>query len=445
MAVANGTELIAALARYEPALLVGTPEGPRIEFKRPSAYRLEHDSGKWELAKDVAAMANVEGGLIVIGVATTKDPYVNGDVASSIAPCKAPYDLPQIKSVLAGWLFPPQHVGLDVFPIADQSPEHLLVITVDPVPERDRYVMVRKEAMDNGKFRNAVAVPLRTGDDTRWLSPDELYRLINDGHGFRSGGPPARSAPSHPAPGKEAKKRADQAVARLEAEQGWDDEPVLMWQSYVDPAADPLPGLFSTDGVGAFLDGPNAVRPMGFHFHNPYVALQPRATGLLLGSRDGLAVEVGLDGTVTGGVVASRSLLARSQEWAQGLPVSSIVLTELTYEFFRLADDHVLPLAEGVWRHRLIARRMKDRGVTLGTGRPGTARQAGRPALEDDWDKQWPADGDPAIDAARALENFYNLFALDFREANLWVADGRVDIDRFVEDMRTAATAAPDY
>src|SRR5665647_2255129 len=68
MAVDNVTDLVAALARFEPELLVGTPEGPRIEFKRPAAYRLEYDSGKWELAKGVAAMANAEGGLIVIGV-----------------------------------------------------------------------------------------------------------------------------------------------------------------------------------------------------------------------------------------------------------------------------------------------------------------------------------------------------------------------------------------
>jgi Putative DNA-binding domain len=446
MAVDNGTDLIAALARFEPELLVGTHEGQRIEFKRPAAYKLEHDSGKWELAKDVAAMANVEGGLIVIGVATMKDPAIAGDVAYTVDPCKSPHNLVQVKSVLSSWLFPPPNVGLTVFPVAAGSSEHLLVITVDPVLERDRYVMIRKTEMDNGKYRNAVAVPLRVGDDTRWLSAEELYRLLNDGFRGRRDGfarSPMAAAGAARAPEK-ARERANSALARLESGQGWEDEPVLFWQSYVDPAADPMPGLFSTDGIGAFLDGPNGLRSGGFHFHNPYVRIQATATGLLLPSRDGMAVHLGLDGTVTAGVVANRRLLARSQEWSEGLPVSAIVLTELTYEFFRLADEHVAPLTDGVWRHRLVARRMKRKEVTL---RPGGTGQAGRgrpmPALADEWDKEWVGAGDAAQDAGKALSVFYNLFGLDATDANPWVTGGRVDVDAFVKEMSTASSPAP--
>jgi len=57
-------------------------------------------------------MANAEGGLIVIGVATMKDPAIAGDVAGAVDPCKSPPDLVQVKSVLSSWLFPPQNVGL---------------------------------------------------------------------------------------------------------------------------------------------------------------------------------------------------------------------------------------------------------------------------------------------------------------------------------------------
>lgn len=446
MAVDNGTELVAALARFESELLVGTTEGPRIEFKRPPAYKLEHDSGKWELAKDVAAMANADGGLIVIGVATMKNPAIAGDVASAIEPCMSPYNLVQVKSVLSSWLFPPQNVGLDVFPVVAGSDQHLLVITVDPLLERERYVMIRKTGMDNGKYKDAVAVPLRVGDDTRWLSAEELYRLLNDGFlGRRDGfaGHLLAASRTPPAPEK-ARERANGALASLENAQGWEDEPILFWQSYVDPAADPLPGLFSTDGVGAFLDGPNALRSGGFHFHNPYVRIQATATGLLLPSRDGMAVHIGLDGTVTAGVVANRQLLARSQEGSNGLPVSAIVLTELTYEFFRLVDEQVAPLTDGVWRHRLVARRMKRNELTLrpgGTGQMGSGMQV--PALDDEWDKEWAGAGDAAQDAGKALSVFYNLFGLDASDANPWVTSGRVDISAFVTEMSTTSSPAP--
>jgi len=128
------------------------------------------------------------------------------------------------------------------------------------------------------------------------------------------------------------------------------------------PTADQV-NLYSHDGLRGFLDGPNALRAMGFHFHNPYVPTTMVESGLLLPSREGLAVHIGFDGTVTAGAVANRSILSRSQDSDEGLPISAIVLTELTYEYFRLADEHVLPMAPLTWRHRVAVRRLREHGV----------------------------------------------------------------------------------
>jgi predicted HTH transcriptional regulator len=57
---------------------IDAPEGLEIEFKG-EPYRLEQDSQKFELAKDVSALANAAGGLIVIGARTQRDDQVAVD------------------------------------------------------------------------------------------------------------------------------------------------------------------------------------------------------------------------------------------------------------------------------------------------------------------------------------------------------------------------------
>jgi len=51
-----------------------------------------------------------------------------------------------------------------------------------------------------------------------------------------------------------------------------------------------------------------------------------------------------------------------------------------------------------------------------------------------DWQQEWPAGGDPAVDAARALRVVYNHFGLD-AATNPWITDERVDIESFIEAM----------
>ena len=68
MPVDAQTELVLALSRHDAKAVLGTPESSWVDFKDPRAYTLDTDLRKWELAKDVAAMANADGGLLVIGI-----------------------------------------------------------------------------------------------------------------------------------------------------------------------------------------------------------------------------------------------------------------------------------------------------------------------------------------------------------------------------------------
>lgn len=65
--------------------LVGTVEDDHFECKA-EPYRIEDEHQKFELAKDVSALANAQGGIILIGVQTERDSTRATDVISKVRP-----------------------------------------------------------------------------------------------------------------------------------------------------------------------------------------------------------------------------------------------------------------------------------------------------------------------------------------------------------------------
>ncbi len=436
MAVANNTQLVAALARGRATDVLGTLESVVLDFKR-EPYVLTNEKGKWELAKDVAAMANKQGGLIVIGVETDTLATAVGEFASRLRPLNAQFSAPevaqQITQVVRSWIYPAVSISVDSYP--EEQPGYYLVITIEQLDERDRYAMLRKTISEDGKVRDAVAVPIRDGDSTRWLAAEEIHRLLNDGVRSRSA-PRFQNAPAFVPAATAA--TAQEALGRFEQEQGWDEDAVLYWQSWPHHPG-PVPRLFASDGVKAYLDGQDVLRSRGFHFQNLYESSEVTSIGLVLPSRDGLAVEVQRSGLVTAGVVANRRLLGRGQDNAQELRISSLVLTELTYEFFRLVDEQVAPLLPGAqWTHQIVVRRMKSREARLSPG--GYTQDVvfagnGAVAVDDERVHSWTSSGSPRLDAFEALRGFYEVFGLDAAESNPWLVQDQLDVEGFVADV----------
>jgi len=52
--------------------LIGREEDAWFEAKQRSPYDLTPPTGRYELAKDVSAFANADGGLLVVGLTTTR-------------------------------------------------------------------------------------------------------------------------------------------------------------------------------------------------------------------------------------------------------------------------------------------------------------------------------------------------------------------------------------
>src|SRR5678815_3007383 len=107
MTVVDNSVVINCLAAGKPSELLGTPETANLDFKA-TPYSLLTDKQKQEAAKDVSSLANAQGGLIVFGFKTTKEPGRATDRVTSMIPFPvAMFDEDQLRKVLGNWIYPP--------------------------------------------------------------------------------------------------------------------------------------------------------------------------------------------------------------------------------------------------------------------------------------------------------------------------------------------------
>ncbi|WP_034088901.1 AlbA family DNA-binding domain-containing protein [Streptacidiphilus albus] len=439
MTVSSRMQLITALVQRDPDRIIGTRESDWVDFKSVwpgvGPYDLGTDKGKYELAKDVAAFANAGGGLIVCGFKAVQKTTELYETATKATPFGKELVKPNsYKDVLTEYLRPLVKVDFHWFdhPDGDQDTAgHYFVIEVAPLPEQERWAIVTRGLNEDGKFvRGAWAIPVRNGDTTAYLSPDEVYRLVNDGLRVRRG-PAARPTP-----------HADRAAERaaLRSRLNMDDTPVLFFQSTPSPLTGLLPGMYATGGVVEALTHQDTLRGVtAFNFASGIHRPEPLDGGLLLTSppRWGLWVEA--DGSVTAAVAADREMLGWAMESYgshQFGRISVFVLTEITLEYFRLVDRAILPRLDGPWTHSVVAvgfAQAPPRTLAPGADPEFPFQGAPQPATSDAWSQSWEAFGDPERDAHAALQRLYPLFGLDVA-ANPFTdpAAGRVDPQRLV-------------
>jgi hypothetical protein len=429
--------LIEALATGRPDDLLGMAETSWVDFKR-SPYALTSERDKFELCKDVAAFANTQGGLLVLGVVAEKKPDRALEVATDLRPFpQDKVDVTKYTDILNEYLRPRVVVNPRWYHDPARSTagadRYYLVLEVEPVPEPSRYVLVRRMVNDNDRFVDGLAIPLRHGDRTVYMPSEEAYQLINEGLRARDSAPAGLPTPLH----DEWHEEPDQALDELEHQQDWEEIPVLFWQSFpAQPPSQILPGLHSNDGIKGGLRNQDVLRPSGFNFEDSTGRLRTLNGGLFIG-RTRCAVWVRPDGLLTAGAVATPDMLCWGMDYrALVQRINVHVLTEMTLEYFRLADKLVAPRVPGPWRHRIVARRFQgNEPRALGPGGSGVQSflSDALTASADTWDQSWAGNGDSERDAYEALERFYALFGVDIA-ANPDVEGNRVPEERLRDD-----------
>src|SRR5580700_8508715 len=176
MKVIPQAEVIAILESGDFDQLIGGLENEHLECKG-KPYRLEQEIEKMELAKDISALANADGGVILIGVTTAKDPTVAGDVIRRCG-CFAEgfLDFNKYENVISDWIIPSiPGVKFKWHPSAKNPNEGVVSIFVPQPVRQERPFIVVKIVADTGKVSGSyVGFFERKRDRVPTIKPEEL-------------------------------------------------------------------------------------------------------------------------------------------------------------------------------------------------------------------------------------------------------------------------------
>lgn len=168
---------LAGLVRNGAAsVLIGRYETQDLEVKS-SPYRLEDPKEAFELAKDVAAMSNASGGLILLGAKTKSRPA--GDEIVAINGClRGAVEPREYRQLLRRRLHPRVAVRVDVLEFGDRE---LCLLQIPPCPVEDRPVLVRGTADGRGMQGLGFTWASREDDGTSAPSIETVHALLQAG------------------------------------------------------------------------------------------------------------------------------------------------------------------------------------------------------------------------------------------------------------------------
>ncbi|MEZ5142894.1 MAG: putative DNA binding domain-containing protein, partial [Acidimicrobiales bacterium] len=380
-------EVLLALRDHRYDDIRGVPENQSLDFKK-GWYRLDEPKEKWELAKDVGAMANSGGGVIIRGVATVAIASIDVELATEVKPLPASkVDIKQHHDVLKTWLYP-QVRGVTfewlAAPPGDEAGENtgVLVITVPP-QEEDQQPFIQSRTFDrDDKEVQAFNVAVRDGAHTDWLPPGVVQRDLADGRRARRQGTslPPSTADSDRGSSTEALVSSEALVGKVEQFMGWGlaDGTTLAYVAVPDAApAVPPEAFYRSDGLRSALARPPMNRAGGFglSYHEP-----PQQVGedLVVVSAYDRCLWLEPSGVFAMAANARNDFLTWGTRREGGEPrpaaINLVVLTEWTYLYAKFVRDR-LAAAYGNYHYLVRIVGAETRPWTLRL-RPGSSELA---------------------------------------------------------------------
>ena len=178
-------ELFTVLGR-NPVELKGEPETSWLEFKS-APYPIDNQASgferhRFELAKDLTALANKDGGVILIGVETENDATSKVDVAKELHPVARGWiNAELIKQVIHDWVYPRLEVEVLSHSVSGETGE-LWSLSVERFKDIDfPYIVTKNFVGSHGASSNIFGVFERSGAHNIAYSPQQVHHWVNRG------------------------------------------------------------------------------------------------------------------------------------------------------------------------------------------------------------------------------------------------------------------------
>jgi hypothetical protein len=268
-------EVLEKLEAGDFTALVGLVESHWLDAKE-TPYILDTQKQKLELAKDVTAIANASGGIIVIGYDCEKEPTTSGERICEVKefPLKL-VDPDKWNQILADLVHPATH-GVKVLVFVGQNDKGVAAIVIDGAAMTEKPYIVSKMIDEEGaNIGSYFGYFQRKGDTTPTISSARIQQQLSAGMQWSSidqrlqaieanlaawgkAGPPAKRPVITDAIRKERLTAARIAVGRH-------DEPLVYYMANAEGDCD-FPMLFQSrsERIVRLIDRPPELRPHGF-------------------------------------------------------------------------------------------------------------------------------------------------------------------------------------
>jgi hypothetical protein len=165
---------------------IGKIEGACFEAKQSKPYFIDSQipsdrfTSRIELAGDVAAMANAQGGYIVCGLPTQKEEELQTDkvIDINLTEETAFYSQDQVDDVIKAHVYPELSVNITWHPSQSNPKLGIGSIHIPSQLESLKYFIVNAVEINGVKQKHFVAIPERQGSEPIWISAKQLYRQV---------------------------------------------------------------------------------------------------------------------------------------------------------------------------------------------------------------------------------------------------------------------------